>query len=248
MIVLDASAVLALMNKEPGWDVVARAATNQDSTISSVNYAEVLQKAACLGVAAEIVDSVIDGQIQVAVEVGQLPPTPAAGGRPGGEAVAGLPAGELDRQDRQPIGGLHAGAGVVDGQWEGLAGDVDELAHAEPDVVFQGAFNVRAGARPTPARKGQIHLDEDDEQQQQQREQVGGLAVVPTGGRLVDLVGEAHDHDDLPGLKCGVWLCRGWNSVPRGSRRGQGSRCRRPAAAPRPPLTATSWWVPQLHS
>ena len=33
----------------------------QDSTISSVNYAEVLQKAARLGVAAEIVDSVMDG-------------------------------------------------------------------------------------------------------------------------------------------------------------------------------------------
>ena len=61
MIVLDASALLALMNKEPGWEVVARAATNQDSTISSVNYAEVLQKAARLGVAAEIVDSVMDG-------------------------------------------------------------------------------------------------------------------------------------------------------------------------------------------
>ena len=61
MIALDASALLALMNKEPGWDVVARAATNQDSTISSVNYAEVLQKAARLGVAAEIVDSVMDG-------------------------------------------------------------------------------------------------------------------------------------------------------------------------------------------
>jgi ribonuclease VapC len=60
VIVLDASAVLALLNKEPGWDVVARAATNQDSTISSVNYAEVLQKAARLGVAAEIVDSVMD--------------------------------------------------------------------------------------------------------------------------------------------------------------------------------------------
>jgi hypothetical protein len=61
VIALDASALLALMNKEPGWDVVARAATNQDSTISSVNYAEVLQKAARLGVAAEIVDSVMDG-------------------------------------------------------------------------------------------------------------------------------------------------------------------------------------------
>ena len=56
MIVLDASALLALINREPGWDVVAREAASDDATISSVNYAEVLQKAARLGVQVEDVD------------------------------------------------------------------------------------------------------------------------------------------------------------------------------------------------
>jgi ribonuclease VapC len=49
VIVLDASALLALINNEPGADVVARAAAANDATISSVNYAEVLQKTARLG-------------------------------------------------------------------------------------------------------------------------------------------------------------------------------------------------------
>jgi PIN domain nuclease of toxin-antitoxin system len=40
VIVLDASALLALVNHEPGWDVVARQAAGSDATISSVNYAE----------------------------------------------------------------------------------------------------------------------------------------------------------------------------------------------------------------
>ena len=53
MIILDASALLTLVNKEAGWDFVARQAVNQDATISAVNYAEVLQKAGRLGVAAE---------------------------------------------------------------------------------------------------------------------------------------------------------------------------------------------------
>ena len=48
MIVLDASALLALRNDEPGAGVVARDAAANDTTISSVNYAEVLQKAARL--------------------------------------------------------------------------------------------------------------------------------------------------------------------------------------------------------
>ncbi len=45
MIVLDASALLALINREPGWEVVARAAAGDDATISAVNYSEVAQKA-----------------------------------------------------------------------------------------------------------------------------------------------------------------------------------------------------------
>lgn len=57
MIVLDASAVLALINKETGWEVVARQAVNQDTTISAVNYAEVLQKATRLDIAAEDIDA-----------------------------------------------------------------------------------------------------------------------------------------------------------------------------------------------
>lgn len=60
MIVLDASALLALINTELGWDVVAREAGSNDATISSVNYAEVLQKAARLGVPAEDVDGELD--------------------------------------------------------------------------------------------------------------------------------------------------------------------------------------------
>ena len=60
MIVLDASALLALRNDEPGAGVVARDAAANDTTISSVNYAEVLQKAARLGVPAEAVDADLD--------------------------------------------------------------------------------------------------------------------------------------------------------------------------------------------
>lgn len=56
MIILDASALLALVNHEPGWELVATQAADNDVTISSVNYAEVLQRAARLGVAAEDVD------------------------------------------------------------------------------------------------------------------------------------------------------------------------------------------------
>ena len=60
MIVLDASALLALIKQEPGWDVVATAAAVADATVSSVNYSETLQKAARLGVQPELVDSRLD--------------------------------------------------------------------------------------------------------------------------------------------------------------------------------------------
>jgi ribonuclease VapC len=60
VIVLDASALLALIHHEPGWQVVAREAINNDATISSVNYAEVLQKSARRGVPAEDVDGELD--------------------------------------------------------------------------------------------------------------------------------------------------------------------------------------------
>ena len=60
MIVLDASALLALIKQEPGWDVVATAAAVKDATVSSVNYSETLQKAARRGVEPELVDSRLD--------------------------------------------------------------------------------------------------------------------------------------------------------------------------------------------
>jgi PIN domain nuclease of toxin-antitoxin system len=60
VIVLDASALLALINREPGWEVVARAAAGDDATISAVNYSEVLQKSARVGIAAEEIDAALD--------------------------------------------------------------------------------------------------------------------------------------------------------------------------------------------
>jgi PIN domain nuclease of toxin-antitoxin system len=60
LIVLDASALLTLVNREIGWDLVARRAVNEDATISAVNYAEVLQKGSRLGIAAEDLDAQMD--------------------------------------------------------------------------------------------------------------------------------------------------------------------------------------------
>lgn len=60
MIVLDASALLSLVNRETGWEIVARRAVDQDTTISAVNYAEVLQKAARLSIPAEDIDAQMD--------------------------------------------------------------------------------------------------------------------------------------------------------------------------------------------
>jgi PIN domain nuclease of toxin-antitoxin system len=61
VIVLDASALIALIKDEPGADVVSREAANNNATISSVNYAECLQKAARVGVTAEQVDAALEG-------------------------------------------------------------------------------------------------------------------------------------------------------------------------------------------
>ena len=60
MIVLDASALLALINGEPGSEVVERAAAEDDTTISAINYSEALQKATRHGVAPEDVDAALD--------------------------------------------------------------------------------------------------------------------------------------------------------------------------------------------
>jgi ribonuclease VapC len=58
--VLDTSALLALISHEPGWQMVAHEAIRHDATISAVNYAEILQKAAHRGVPAEDVDDDLD--------------------------------------------------------------------------------------------------------------------------------------------------------------------------------------------
>lgn len=54
MIVLDASALLALLHRESGWEVVAHAVAKDSATLSAVNYAEVVQKAAQHGFAAKM--------------------------------------------------------------------------------------------------------------------------------------------------------------------------------------------------
>ena len=72
MIVLDASALLALINREAGWEVVARAAASDDATISAVNYSEVLQKAARVGIAAEEIDAALDGLAITITPFGRL--------------------------------------------------------------------------------------------------------------------------------------------------------------------------------
>ena len=72
MIVVDASAVLALVNQESGWQVVASAAAGQDATISAVNYAEVVQKCARQSVPAEVVDTLFDALDVTVTPFGRL--------------------------------------------------------------------------------------------------------------------------------------------------------------------------------
>lgn len=48
------------MNREPGWEMVARRLTDTDATMSAVNYAEVLQKATRNGIESEDVDRAMD--------------------------------------------------------------------------------------------------------------------------------------------------------------------------------------------
>jgi PIN domain nuclease of toxin-antitoxin system len=61
VIVLDASALLALLHREAGWEVVAQAVAADSATISAVNYAEVVQKAAQHAIAPEDVDAAVEG-------------------------------------------------------------------------------------------------------------------------------------------------------------------------------------------
>ena len=51
---------MALINGEPGSEVVERAAAEDDTTISAINYSEALQKATRHGVAPEDVDAALD--------------------------------------------------------------------------------------------------------------------------------------------------------------------------------------------
>jgi len=60
VIVLDSSALLALLHHELGWQVVARETANNDATVSTVNYAEVLQKAAMHTMSAEALDAALE--------------------------------------------------------------------------------------------------------------------------------------------------------------------------------------------
>lgn len=77
MIVFDASALLALLHREAGWEVVAGAAATESATTSAVNYAEVVQKAAQHGLAAEHVDA--------ALEALASPSARSAAGTPGSQ-------------------------------------------------------------------------------------------------------------------------------------------------------------------
>lgn len=58
--VLDASAVLAVLNDEKGAETVLEALSSEGTVISAVNYSEVVSKLASLGMPPEVVDSSID--------------------------------------------------------------------------------------------------------------------------------------------------------------------------------------------
>jgi hypothetical protein len=45
--------LLALLDREPDWEVVVRAAAGEDATTSAVNYAEGLQRSARVGISSE---------------------------------------------------------------------------------------------------------------------------------------------------------------------------------------------------
>ena len=60
MIVLDASAVIALIREEPGATFVETAVFEDQSIMSAVNYSETLQKLARLGVDRDFVEEAIN--------------------------------------------------------------------------------------------------------------------------------------------------------------------------------------------
>jgi len=57
-VVLDASAVLALLNQEPGGEIVARYI--DQAAISSVNFSEVVTKLAEAGAPEEAIEQTLD--------------------------------------------------------------------------------------------------------------------------------------------------------------------------------------------
>lgn len=59
--VLDASAILALLNNEPGADVVQSALTNSNCFMSVVNWSEVARKLVARGLGVESVAQTLEG-------------------------------------------------------------------------------------------------------------------------------------------------------------------------------------------
>ena len=122
MIVLDASALLALFNQEPGWQRLTGALVDDDSTISAVNYAEVLQKAGRVGVPAETIDAQLD-------ELG----------------VTVSPFGRLDARLAASLYRHRSGLSLADRVWLGLARSLASPAYTA-DRLFESwsaAFGVQ---------------------------------------------------------------------------------------------------------
>ncbi len=110
--VLDASAVIALVQHEPGWEVVAAIASTGGATIGSVNLSEVVARLADLGGSEleirERIDTVVLDSVpfdsELAYETGLLRPQTRYAGLSLGDRAClalarrlGLPAVTTDR-------------------------------------------------------------------------------------------------------------------------------------------------------
>ncbi|MEI6789982.1 MAG: type II toxin-antitoxin system VapC family toxin [Myxococcaceae bacterium] len=62
-VILDASALLALINSEPGADKVSKVLP--DAQMSSVNYSEVATVLQNMGVSGDVIESILDGLVKV---------------------------------------------------------------------------------------------------------------------------------------------------------------------------------------
>ena len=62
-VVLDASALLALINSEPGADNVAKILPN--ACMSSVNYSEVATVLQNIGMSGDVIESILEGLVEV---------------------------------------------------------------------------------------------------------------------------------------------------------------------------------------